>query len=175
MAFESIVAAGPWGARPHARPRDVAIEAGAPIVIDMGARVNGYCSDMTRTIVLGDADQTFPLIYDIVLAAHETAAQMIEPGMSGVDADQLARQVIVDAGYGDQFGHGLGHGVGIEIHERPYLGLSSKDTLESGMVITIEPGIYLPDWGGVRIEDMGLLDEDGFHSFTTTPKLRLFA
>ena len=173
MAFESIVAAGPWGARPHARPRDESISDREPIVIDMGARYKGYCADMTRTIVLGDCDETFPRIYDIVLAAHETAAQMVEPGMSGKDADQLARQVIADAGYGDQFGHGLGHGVGLQIHEKPYLGTTSKDTLESGMVITIEPGIYLPDWGGVRIEDMGLLDDDGFHSFTGTPKLRM--
>lgn len=175
MAFESIVAAGPWGARPHARPRDESISEGEPIVIDMGARYAGYCADMTRTIVLGDCDETFPRIYDIVLAAHETAAQMVEPGMSGKDADQLARQVITDAGYGDQFGHGLGHGVGLQIHERPYLGTTSQDDLEPGMVITIEPGIYLPEWGGVRIEDMGLLDEDGFHSFTRTPKLRLYS
>lgn len=172
MAFESIVAAGTWGARPHARPRAEAICEGEPIVIDMGAQVDGYCADMTRTIVLGAHDETFPRIYDIVLAAHETAAEMVEVGMSGQDADELARRVIEDAGYGDQFGHGLGHGVGLEIHEDPYLGPSSKDTLESGMVITIEPGIYLPDWGGVRIEDMGLLDEDGFHSFSGTPKLR---
>ena len=175
MAFESIVAAGTHGARPHARPREAAIGAGQPIVIDMGVRYRGYCADMTRTIVLGERGETFPRIYDIVLAAHETAAQMIEPGMSGKDADQLARQVISDAGYGDQFGHGLGHGVGLQIHETPYLGRSSRDTLEAGMVITIEPGIYLPEWGGVRIEDMGLLDEDGFHSFTGTPKLRLCA
>ena len=175
MAFESIVAAGPWGARPHARPRDEAIETGEPIVIDMGARVSGYCADMTRTIVLGEHDEQFPRIYDIVLAAHETAAEMIEPGMSGKDADQLARQVIIDAGYGEQFGHGLGHGVGLQIHEKPHLGITSKDTLEPGMVITIEPGIYLSDWGGVRIEDMGLLDEQGFHSFTGTPKLRMIA
>ncbi len=175
MAFESIVAAGPWGARPHARPRDEIIREGEPIVIDMGARCNGYCADMTRTIVLGDHDDLFPKIYDIVLAAHELAAEMVEPGMSGKDADQLARQVISDAGYGDQFGHGLGHGVGLQIHEKPHLGTTSKDTLEAGMVITIEPGIYLPEWGGVRIEDMGLLDEDGFHSFTGTPKLRMLA
>ena len=175
MAFESIVAAGTWGARPHARPRDEVIGSGQPIVIDMGARYRGYCADMTRTIVLGDRDAQFPRIYDIVLAAHETAAQMIEPGMSAKDADQLARQVISDAGYGEQFGHGLGHGVGLQIHEKPYLGSTSKDTLEAGMVITIEPGIYLPEWGGVRIEDMGLLDDDGFHSFTGTPKLRMLA
>ena len=172
MAFESIVAAGPWGARPHARPREEAIGEAEPIVIDMGARYRGYCADMTRTIVLGPPDEQFPRIYDTVLAAHETAAQMIEPGMSGKDADQLARQVIVDAGYGEHFGHGLGHGVGLQIHETPHLGITSTDTLEAGMVITIEPGIYLPDWGGVRIEDMGLLDEDGFHSFASTPKLR---
>ena len=175
MAFESIVASGPWGARPHARPRDAIISHGEPIVIDMGARWRGYCADMTRTIVLGEHGEQFPRIYDIVLAAHETAAEMIEPGMSGKDADQLARQVISDAGYGDQYGHGLGHGVGLQIHESPYLGTTSTDTLAAGMVMTIEPGIYLPDWGGVRIEDMGLLDDDGFHSFTGTPKLRLLS
>ena len=175
MAFESIVAGGPWGARPHARPRDERIQAGEPIVIDMGARVDGYCADMTRTIVLGQRDATFPRIYDIVLAAQETAAEMVEPGMSGRDADELARRVIRDAGYGDQYGHGLGHGVGLQIHETPYLGANSTDTLEPGMVITIEPGIYLPEWGGVRIEDMGLLDDDGFHSFSGAPKLRLTA
>ena len=175
MAFESIVAAGTWGARPHARPRDEAICEGEPIVIDMGARVDGYCADMTRTVVLGEHDEHFPRIYDIVLAAHEHAAANVEPGMSGKDADALARSVITEAGYGEQFGHGLGHGVGLEIHETPYIGASSTDTLEAGMVITIEPGIYLSDWGGVRIEDMGLLDENGFHSFTGTPKLRLLS
>ncbi len=173
MAFDSIVAAGPHGARPHARPRDNVISEREPIVIDMGARLNGYCADMTRTISLGGVDQRFPHIYDIVLAAHETAAQMVEPGMKASDAHQLAQQVINDAGYGEYFGHGLGHGVGLQIHEYPHLGATSKDELAEGMVITIEPGIYLPDWGGVRIEDMGVLEADGFHSFTATPKLRM--
>ena len=173
MAFDSIVAAGPHGARPHARPRDYAICEQEPIVIDMGALLNGYCADMTRTISVGGIDDQFPRIYDIVLAAHETAAQMVEPGMKASDAHQLAQQVINDAGYGEYFGHGLGHGVGLEIHEHPHLGATSKDELAEGMVITIEPGIYLPDWGGVRIEDMGVLEADGFHSFSGTPKLRM--
>lgn len=173
MAFESIVAAGPHGARPHAQPRDEAIGELEPIVIDMGARLNGYCSDMTRTISLGGPDERFPQIYDIVLAAHETAAQMVEPGMKAADAHQLAQRVIDEAGFGEFFGHGLGHGVGLEIHEYPHLGASSKDELAEGMVITIEPGIYLPDWGGIRIEDMGVLEADGFRSFTETPKLRM--
>lgn len=173
MAFDSIVAAGPHGARPHARPRDYNIGELEPIVIDMGARLNGYCADMTRTISLGGVDARFPHIYDIVLAAHETAAQMVEPGMKASDAHQIAQQVIDDAGYGEHFGHGLGHGVGLQIHEYPHLGSTSRDELAEGMVITIEPGIYLPDWGGIRIEDMGVLEADGFHSFTGTPKLRM--
>ena len=173
MAFDSIVAAGPWGARPHARPRDEPVGEGRPIVIDMGVRIDGYCADMTRTIVLGQPDDRFAEIYDIVLAAHETAAQTVEPGMAAKDAHQIAQSVIDHAGYGDKFGHGLGHGVGLQIHEHPYLGATSEDELADGMVITIEPGIYLPDWGGVRIEDMGVLQDGCFQSFAQSPKLRM--
>lgn len=173
MAFDSIVAAGPEGARPHARPRDEPLGQGRPIVIDMGARVDGYCSDMTRTVVLGSPDDAFKSIHDIVLAAHETAAQMIEPGMPCSDADQLARKVIEDAGYGERYGHGLGHGVGLQIHEHPHIGPSSDDVLAEGMVVTIEPGIYLPDWGGVRIEDMGVIADGAFQSFSSSPKHRM--
>ena len=173
LAFETIVAAGVWGARPHARPRDVAVGEGVPIIIDMGVRIDGYCADMTRTFVIGEADQRFNEIYDIVLAAHDAAAQLVEPGMEAKDAHQIAFGVIDDAGYGERFGHGLGHGVGLQIHESPYIGTTSEDRLEEGSVITIEPGIYLPEWGGVRIEDMGVLTADGFESFATTPKLRM--
>lgn len=173
MAFDSIVAAGPEGARPHARPREEPLGEGRPIVIDMGARVDGYCSDMTRTVVLGRPDDEFKAVYDIVLAAQETAAQMIEPGMACSDAHQLAQQVIDDAGYGERFGHGLGHGVGLQIHEHPHIGKTSEDILAEGMVVTIEPGIYLPEWGGVRIEDMGVIADGAFHSFTSSPKHRM--
>lgn len=173
LAFETIVASGTWAARPHARPRDVAVGEGRPIIIDMGVRIDGYCADMTRTFTLGEADARFAEIYDIVLAAHEAAAQLIEPGMHAKDAHAIAFNVIESAGYGDHFGHGLGHGVGLQIHETPYIGKSSEDALAEGSVITIEPGIYLPEWGGVRIEDMGALSADGFNPFTATPKLRM--
>lgn len=173
MAFDSIVAAGPWGARPHASPRDEPLGEGRPIVIDIGARVDGYCSDMTRTVVLGESDGTFRTVHDIVLAAQETAAEMIEPGMTCADAHELAHRVIREAGYGEQFGHGLGHGVGLQIHEHPYIGTSSDDSIAEGQVITIEPGIYLPEWGGVRIEDMGLIADGRFESFSGAPKQRM--
>ena len=173
MAFDSIVAAGPWGARPHASPRDEPLGEGRPIVIDIGAQVDGYCSDMTRTVVLGEPDETFRTVHDIVLAAQETAAEMVEPGMSCADAHELAHRVIKEAGYGEQFGHGLGHGVGLQIHEHPYLGPTSEDSIAEGQVITIEPGIYLPEWGGVRIEDMGLIADGRFQTFTGAPKQRM--
>ena len=113
MSFPTIVGVGPWGAMPHCHPRDVAIDAGQPIVIDMGVVVDGYCSDMTRTIVLGQPDGRFAEIYDIVLTAQETAEATIESGMSGAAAHQIAHDVIAKAGYGERFGHGLGHGVGL--------------------------------------------------------------
>ncbi len=173
MAFDTIVAAGPWGARPHARPRAAAVGEGAPIIIDMGVRIDGYCADMTRTFALGEPDARFREIYDIVLAAHDAAAQLVEPGMRAKDAHAIAFDVIDGAGYGERFGHGLGHGVGLQIHEAPHIGKTSEDVLQEGSVITIEPGIYLPEWGGVRIEDMGLLTAEGFVSFAASPKLRM--
>ena len=173
LAFETIVASGTWGARPHARPRDVAVGEGRPIIIDMGVRIDGYCADMTRTFVIGEPDDRFAEIYDIVLAAHEAAAQLVEPGMNANDAHAIAFDVIDWAGYGERFGHGLGHGVGLQIHEAPYIGQTSEDVLAADSVLTIEPGIYLPEWGGVRIEDMGVLTAEGFESFTATPKLRM--
>ena len=173
LAFETIVASGPWGARPHARPRETAVGESAPIIIDMGVRIDGYCADMTRTFVIGDADNRFAEIYDIVLAAHDAAAQLVEPGMTAKDAHAIAFNVIEGAGYGERFGHGLGHGVGLQIHESPHIGKTSEDVLVENSVITIEPGIYLPEWGGVRIEDMGALTADGFESFSSTPKLRM--
>jgi len=159
VSFETVVAAGPWAAQPHAYPRaDKRIEAGEPIIIDMGARVDGYCSDLSRTLILGKADGRFEKIYDIVLAAQETAGALIRAGMSGEEAHLTAHNVIAEAGYGENFGHGLGHGVGLQVHEAPRLARTSKDVLAEGMVFTVEPGIYVSGWGGVRIEDMAVME-----------------
>lgn len=160
ISFETIVASGPWGAMPHATPRDEPIRPGEPIVIDMGAWLDGYCSDLTRTFTIGKATPKFREIYEVVFEAQRNAIERVEAGMGGTDAHDLAASVIAKAGYGEQFGHGLGHGIGLEVHEAPYLGPTSEDTLEDGMVFTIEPGIYLPGWGGIRIEDVVVL-EDG--------------
>lgn len=159
VSFPTIVAGGPWGAMPHASPRAEPLGANRPVVIDMGAKFEGYCSDLTRTIVLGQPDEKYREIYSIVFDAQQAAIEGIEPGMKASDAHMLAQAVIDRAGYGERFGHGLGHGVGLDVHEDPYLGTSSEDVLEEGMVFTIEPGIYLPGWGGVRIEDVVVLEE----------------
>ena len=160
-SFDTIVAAGPNGAMAHHRPSDTSIRRGEPIVIDMGAQVGGYCSDITRTVVVGEPDETFRKIYDIVLGAQLTAISTVRVGMTGEECDGLSRTVISEAGYGDNFGHSLGHGVGLEVHENPRVGPKAANTLESGMVFTVEPGIYLSGWGGVRIEDIVILGEDG--------------
>ncbi|MFQ5814763.1 MAG: M24 family metallopeptidase, partial [Anaerolineae bacterium] len=170
LAFDLIVGSGPNGAMPHATVSERAIRAGEPIVIDMGARIDGYNSDMTRTICAGRPDDKFKEIYDIVLEAQLTAEQNIRPGMQGKQADDIARQVIEKAGYGKEFGHGLGHGVGLAVHEKPGVGRLSEDVLVPGMVFTVEPGIYLPGWGGVRIEDIVVLKEDGVEVLTQASK-----
>jgi len=154
VPFEIIVTAGPNAALPHARPSGRIIQAGEPIVIDMGARFDGYASDLTRTICLGKPDDKFKKVYGIVLEAQLAAISAIVEGMSGHEADNIARTVIGKAGYGETFGHGLGHGIGLATHEAPRLGPASADILTQGMVFTVEPGIYLPGWGGVRIEDL---------------------
>lgn len=158
LSFSTIVAGGAWAAMPHATPRDVPVAAGAPLVIDMGAQYRGYCSDLTRTVTIGPADARFREIYEIVFEAQQAAIDGVRAGMSGAAAHQLAAGIIAKRGYGDRFGHGLGHGVGLEVHEAPYLGPTSEDTLDEGMVFTIEPGIYVPGWGGVRIEDVVVLE-----------------
>ena len=160
IAFEIIVASGPNSALPHARPTERTIQSGEPVLIDMGARFNGYCSDLSRTLFFGQADNTLRRIYDIVLRAQTAAIEGVEAGMDAAQADRLARRTIEQAGYGDAFGHGLGHGVGLAVHESPRLGFSSSDSLLDGMVFTIEPGIYVVGQGGIRIEDMAVL-EDG--------------
>ncbi len=156
VSFETIVSCGPNGARPHARAGDTLIRSGEPIVIDMGARLHGYCSDLTRTVCLGEPNdpEKFWLVYDTVLKAQQAAEAGLRPGLSGIEGDALARQVIVDAGFGENFGHGLGHGVGMVVHEEPRLSPRSATPLETGHFVTVEPGIYLPGWGGVRIEDL---------------------
>ncbi len=157
LPFDIIVASGPNAALPHAHPSERRINEGEPVVIDIGARVGGYCSDLTRTICLGTADHTFQKVYDTVLGAQLTAISLLKEDMTGEEADNLARVFISEAGYGDAFGHSLGHGVGLATHEGPRLGMRSKDVLTDGMVFTIEPGIYLSGWGGVRIEDMAVM------------------
>jgi Xaa-Pro aminopeptidase len=160
MPFEVIVAAGENGAMAHHSPSDRPIAAGEPMVIDMGARFDHYCSDLTRTICLGKSNSQFEKIYEIVLRAQKAAINGIVSGMSGVQADALAREVINAAGYEDKFGHGLGHGVGLNVHDMiPRLSpLAPPDPLVNGMVFSIEPGIYVPEWGGVRIEDLAVLE-----------------
>ncbi|MFC2065993.1 M24 family metallopeptidase [Chloroflexota bacterium] len=159
MPFDIIVASGPNSAMPHAKPSMRTINEGEPIVIDMGARFEGYSSDLSRTICLGTPDDTFKKIHDIVLNAQQTVISIIKEGMTGEQADSSARKVIEQAGYGEAFGHALGHGVGLAPHESPRLGPASTDILTSGMVFTIEPGIYLPGWGGVRIEDLVVIED----------------
>jgi Xaa-Pro aminopeptidase len=158
IPFEIIVGSGPNAALPHASPSERAIGESQPIVIDIGARVEGYGSDLSRTFCLGKSDDTFKKVYDTVLGARDAAIAIIKEGMSGGDADQIARTVIEEGGYGENFGHGLGHGVGLAPHELPRLGPNSTDKLADNMVFTIEPGIYLEGWGGVRIEDMVVME-----------------
>ena len=168
--FEIIVASGPNSALPHARPTDRAICEGEPVLIDMGARINGYCSDLSRTLFLGGANETFQKVYGIVQEAQRAAIDGVRSGMSASQADQLARGTIEQAGYGDDFGHGLGHGVGLAVHEFPRLGLSSSEPLADGMVFTIEPGIYLAGQGGVRIEDLVVLENGKVRVLTRAAK-----
>lgn len=174
VAFPLIVAAGPNAALPHAQPGDALLGSGQPIIIDMGARYQGYHADMTRTIVLGEPDERFWQVYHTVLGAQRHAIAQVRPGMSGSEADALARDQIVAAGLGEFFGHGTGHGVGLAIHEGPSLRRASTHTLRVGNVFSIEPGVYLPDWGGVRIEDLVLLGDDGSEVLTQArPEPRL--
>ncbi len=157
LPFEIIVASGPNSALPHARPTTRLLAEGEPVIIDLGARIQGYCSDLTRTFFLGEPLGEFERVFQLVQEAQRTALEGIRPGMTAEEADGLARKVIERAGLGEAFGHGLGHGVGLEVHEAPRLGPESADILEEGMVFTLEPGIYLKGQGGVRIEDMVVL------------------
>ena len=158
IPFDNIVASGPNSALPHAKPSQRAIQSGEPVVIDIGARVEGYSSDLSRTICLGTGDDTFNKLYDIVLGAQLAAMAAIREGMTGDKADSSARRVIKKANYGEAFGHSLGHGIGLAPHESPRLGPNSTELLTSGMVFTIEPGVYLAGWGGIRIEDTVVME-----------------
>ena len=169
-SFDTIVAAGAHGALPHAQPRDVAIEARQLIVIDWGAELDGYCSDCTRTVATGELEPEAREVYALVLAAQLDGLSAVRAGATGLDVDGVPRARIADGGYAEHFGHGLGHGVGIEIHEAPRLSMSSEDTLVAGNAVTVEPGIYLPDRFGVRIEDLVVVTDDGCNILTTVPK-----
>jgi Xaa-Pro aminopeptidase len=170
VAFDLIVAAGPNGALPHASASKHPIAAGEPIVIDIGCIVDGYCSDMTRTVCLGKPDSRYLEVWQIVHRAQETAEASIRAGLTGIEADALAREVIDRAGYGDNFGHGLGHGVGLAVHEMPWASPRNDNMLEAGMLLTVEPGIYLPGEFGVRIEDLVIIREEGVEVLTQSPK-----
>ena len=152
-SFETIVATGANSAIPHHRPTDAVLAAGDFVKIDFGALVAGYHSDMTRTFVLAPLADWQREIYDVVAAAQRAGREALGPGVVLKDVDAASRQVIVDAGYGDNFGHGLGHGVGLQIHEAPGINAAAAGTLLAGSAVTVEPGVYLPDRGGVRIED----------------------
>jgi Xaa-Pro aminopeptidase len=171
LSFDTLVGAGERGAMPHCFPTDRTLKSGEGVVIDMGVDMGGYMSDLTRTIFLGKPTDEFKRIYDIVLAAQLTAQELVEAGMTGEQVHMLAQNVIAEAGHAEHFGHGLGHGVGLQIHEAPRLGQMSKDVLSDNMVFTIEPGIYLSGWGGVRIEDVVVLESGKGRVMSHAPKL----
>ncbi len=169
LAFSSIVASGPNSAMPHAIPSDRRLEKGDLVVIDFGAAWGDYRSDMTRTIAISEPEPELKRIYDTVLRAHEECKEMIRAGVFARNVHELAENIIADAGYKGRFTHSLGHGVGISIHENPVLSARAEGPLEAGNVVTVEPGIYVPGLGGVRIEDFGAVTADGFDAFTRSP------
>ncbi len=168
LSFETIVASGKRGALVHAKPSRARISGVA--VIDWGVVHEGYCTDCTRTIAFGRVPREIRKAHALVLSAQEKAFEATRPGVRAREVDRAARELIEKAGYGEFFGHGLGHGVGLEVHERPHVGKTSDDLLEEGMVFTVEPGIYLPGVGGVRVEDMVLVTRDGIELLTTLPR-----
>jgi Xaa-Pro aminopeptidase len=169
-SFDSIVAAGPHGALPHATPRDVEVVRGQLVVIDWGAELDGYCSDCTRTVAAGEPDEQARLVYELVLAAQIGGVRGVRAGAAAREVDGAAREVIEAGGFGERFGHGLGHGVGLEIHEGPRLSQRSEDVLAAGSIVTVEPGIYLPGEYGVRIEDLVAVTADGCEIHTSIDK-----
>jgi Xaa-Pro aminopeptidase len=177
VAFDIIVASGPHSALPHHHPGERVLQAGDIIIVDLGAQVDGYKSDLTRTFYLGESpEDAFWSIYNTVAQAHGAAIGGIRPGVTGKDVDALARDLITAAGHGDHFGHGTGHGVGLEIHEEPrFSKLAEKTIIPAGAVMTVEPGIYLPGYGGVRIEDLLHVTADGSEYLSAAPKTPLIA
>ncbi len=168
--FDTIAASGLHSAMPHAVPSEKVLEKGDFLTLDFGCKYQGYCSDMTRTVVIGKANEKQKEIYKIVLEAQEAALAGLRAGMTGAEGDALARKVIEEAGCGDYFGHGLGHSVGLEIHEKPALSPKDQTILRPGIIETVEPGIYIPGLGGVRIEDMTVITENGIKNLTSSPK-----
>ena len=170
-SFDTIVASGKRGSLPHGTATEKLINVGEFVTMDYGAVYKGYHSDMTRTVCMGRADEKQRHVYSTVLKAQELGVSLVQPGASGKEVDRLVRQQIAEAGYGRYFGHGLGHSVGLEIHEEPRLSPSSTcEALAEYMLVTVEPGIYIPDWGGVRIEDTVAVREDGCEILTHSPK-----
>ncbi len=172
LPFEIIVASGPAAALPHHLPSDRTVAEGETIVIDMGARYGGYASDLTRTVCVGEPDDFYKKVYGTVLDAQTAALGIIKGGVTGHDADAAARTVIQNAGYGEDFGHGLGHGVGLVVHEAPRLSPGSEDVLQDGMIFSVEPGIYLSGWGGVRIEDLVVIENGSMRVLSHARKAR---
>ncbi len=170
VSFEPIVGVGPRAALPHGTPSDVQLGSDAFVLVDWGAKVDGYCSDLTRIFVIDHIPPKLREIYEIVLSAHSTAIRTIRPGVSVREVDAAARSVIESSGYGDYFGHGTGHSFGLEIHETPFLSPTREGILKENMVVTIEPGIYIPDSVGVRIEDDVLVTGDGYEILSNLPR-----
>lgn len=175
MAFPPIVASGPNGALPHAEPGPRRLQTGEPIVFDVGVKLDGYCSDLSRTVFLGEPSERFKTVYATVRRAQQAAIAEIRPGVSSTHPDAIARQVILEAGFGDFFGHALGHGVGLATHERPRLAPRKPVELQENMVVTVEPGIYLPGEGGVRLEEMVVIEKTGVRVLTNSRHLYEFA
>ncbi len=169
-SFPAIVAAGPNGALPHAEPGGRPIGNGELVVFDMGAKLDGYCSDGTRTFAVGEPGESARKVYETVLAAQAAALDAVAAKVGGEALDAVAREVIGEAGYGERFGHGLGHGVGLEVHEAPRVSPRSEDVLSAGEVVTIEPGVYLPGELGVRIEDLVVVTDGGCRNLSALPK-----
>lgn len=170
LSFETICASGNRSAMPHGAASDKVIEIGDFVTLDFGCIYKGYASDMTRTVIVGEASETQRKIYDVVLSAQKEALSVIKEGKKASEIDKIARDIIKNAGYGENFGHGLGHSLGLLVHELPSLSPKSDAILKRNMLMTVEPGIYVENYGGVRIEDLVLIKEDGIENLTSSPK-----